>query len=307
VTSLRRSALVDVRGLTKGYGRLAALSGASLSVRQGEVLGLIGPNGSGKITLFECLAGVLPADAGPCASTGIRCRRAPVAHIFSMVPMRLRRGLHKPSDGRSISPSATSAGLRIGGTRSSIGWHWASSLARRSGPCRGERNRAVLAVGLLTPHPVLLIDEPFDGLDLRQSRDLAVTLRGHAAEGRTLFLSVHQISDAARLCDRFVLLSAGVGRGEGTLDELAALVKGPLPPAKTRDLEEIVLALTKRSLPVAARQGVARADGFARLVGDAAADWSAGRCVLHQRGADLRRIEVAWAARPRVLAKRSLR
>jgi ABC-2 type transport system ATP-binding protein len=109
---------------------------------------------------------------------------------------------------------------------------------------KGERKRAVLAIGLLTPHPVLMIDEPFDGLDLRQTRDLAATLRAHAADGRTLLLSVHQIADAARLCDRFVLLSAGVIRGEGTLDELAALAKRPVSANPAQDLEEIVLALT---------------------------------------------------------------
>src|SRR6185436_9096760 len=72
---------------------------------------------------------------------------------------------------------------------------------------KGERKRALLALGLLTPQPVLLVDEPFDGLDLKQSREAAAALRAGAARGRTLFLSIHQIADAARLCDRFVLLS----------------------------------------------------------------------------------------------------
>ena len=62
---------------------------------------------------------------------------------------------------------------------------------------------------MLTPHPLLLTDEPFDGLDLRQTREVGAALRAHAAGGRTLFLSIHQISDAARVCDRFVLLSGG--------------------------------------------------------------------------------------------------
>jgi ABC-type multidrug transport system ATPase subunit len=102
---------------------------------------------------------------------------------------------------------------------------------------KGQRKRALLAIGLVTPHPVLLADEPFDGLDLRQTREVAQTLRDHSATGRTLVLSIHQIADAARVCDRFVLLSGGVTRGEGTLDELSAL-------AGAHDLEEIFLALT---------------------------------------------------------------
>jgi ABC-2 type transport system ATP-binding protein len=105
---------------------------------------------------------------------------------------------------------------------------------------KGQRTRAVLAVGLLTPHPVLLADEPFDGLDLRQTRDVSAALRAYAAGGRTLFLSIHQIGDAARVCDRFVLLSGGRVCAEGTTAELARLVNAPRSP----NLEELFLALT---------------------------------------------------------------
>ena len=88
---------------------------------------------------------------------------------------------------------------------------------------KGQRKRVGLAIGMLTPQPVLLADEPFDGLDLRQSREAAAALRAHAADGRTLVLSIHQIVDAARVCDRFVLLSSGRVCGEGAPNELAAL------------------------------------------------------------------------------------
>jgi len=98
---------------------------------------------------------------------------------------------------------------------------------------KGQRKRALLAVGMLTPHPLLLCDEPFDGLDLRQTREIGAALREHAATGRTLFLSIHQIADAARICDRFVLLSAGRVCAEGTVDELAhrAHLAHPAHPA----------------------------------------------------------------------------
>ena len=92
---------------------------------------------------------------------------------------------------------------------------------------KGQRKRAVLAIGWLTPQPLLLVDEPFDGLDLRQTREVGGALRRHAASGRTLFLSIHQIGDAARVCDRFVLLSNGRVRGSGTRDELCAQVRRP--------------------------------------------------------------------------------
>jgi len=113
--------------------------------------------------------------------------------------------------------------------------------ARMGTLSKGERKRALLAIGLLTPQPILLVDEPFDGLDLRQSRELAATLRSHAVRGRTLVLSIHQIAEAARLCDRFVLLNAGRVRAEGTLADLEAQAA---VPRAAGDLEEVFLALT---------------------------------------------------------------
>ena len=98
-------------------------------------------------------------------------------------------------------------------------------------------------LALLTPASLLLIDEPFEGLDLRQSREIAAALRAEAASGRTLFLSIHQMADAARVCDRFVLLSGGVVKGAGTLEELSATAASH-GQSGARDLEEVFLALT---------------------------------------------------------------
>ena len=100
----------------------------------------------------------------------------------------------------------------------------------------------LLALGLLTPHPLLLLDEPFDGLDFRQTRDVMALLRTVPARGRTLFVSIHQLVDAARMCDRLVLLSRGRVVGEGTLPEL----RDPRRPGRRarRGLEEVFLALT---------------------------------------------------------------
>jgi ABC-2 type transport system ATP-binding protein len=109
---------------------------------------------------------------------------------------------------------------------------------------KGQRKRALLAVGLLTPQPLLLIDEPFDGLDLRQIREAVETLRWCSSNGRTLFLSVHQIADAARICHRFVLLNGGRVCAEGSAQELTDLAAHRTGKTNPGDFEEVFLALT---------------------------------------------------------------
>ena len=104
---------------------------------------------------------------------------------------------------------------------------------------KGQGKRVLIALGLLTPHPFLLLDEPFDGLDLRQVRDVAALLRAHAARGRGLVLSIHQLTDAARTCDDLVLLDAGRTVAMGTLEELRQRSGRPVG-----DIEEVFLALT---------------------------------------------------------------
>jgi ABC-2 type transport system ATP-binding protein len=104
---------------------------------------------------------------------------------------------------------------------------------------KGYRRRLLLAVGLLAPRPVLLMDEPFDGFDLRQTREVMGLLRDEALHGRTLVLSIHQLGDARRICDRLVLLSAGRVVGTGTEAELVAAARLPMGS----DLEEVFLAL----------------------------------------------------------------
>ena len=238
--------MLHVADLTKRYGRLTALSEVSFSIRPGEVLGLIGPNGSGKTTLFECLGGVLPADAGRVLRDGRALSSEERATTVFYLPdaitpwpaqtVRWALGFVTGFFGTTNDERRTTNDVV---TEFDLEPLLDSPMGTLS---KGQRKRALLAIGLLTPQPILLADEPFDGLDLRQSRDVARTLRAHAAAGRTLVLSIHQITDAARVCDRFVLLSGGRVRGEGTFDELSAVAAAHGVPSA--DLEEVFLALT---------------------------------------------------------------
>jgi ABC-type multidrug transport system ATPase subunit len=234
------SELLTVQGITKHFNHRPVLDDVSFSVRSGEVLGLIGPNGSGKTTLFECLAGLMPANAGTiwANNKGLSpaYRKEALFYLPDAIspwpdqPVRWVLSFFKKLYERSeLDASTLVEPLRLEELMNAP----LGSLSK------GERKRVLLALGLLTPQPLLMLDEPFDGLDLRQTRDVMTLLKTHAATGRTLLLSIHQLVDAGRVCDRLVLLSAGRVVGEGTLPELQA--KAHLPEA---GVEEIFLALT---------------------------------------------------------------
>ena len=222
--------LVEVRHLSKRFGSLAALDGVSFDIRAGEVLGLLGPNGAGKSTLFDCLAGIQPRDAGTITPT----------ELFYL-PDAIAPWPAQPL-GWALDFALDFYGGRRADKPGLIEQLGLQSFLRQpiGALSKGQRKRGLLALALLTPQPLLLIDEPLDGLDLRQMREVAAVLRAHAARGRTLFLSIHQIGDAARFCDRFVLLSEGRVRGEGTVEELAARAGR----RADESLEEVFLALT---------------------------------------------------------------
>ena len=232
--------LLQVTALTKRYGDQVALADIALTVRAGEILGLIGPNGAGKTTLLEALAGVLPADAAD-----LRWRDAPLP------PARRRDVLFYLPDG--LRPYHEQPVARVlaffGGVYRRSPAHLAGVVAavglapvlakRVHALSKGYSRRLMLAVGLLTPQPLLLMDEPFDGFDLRQTREIMGVLRQCAAAGRTLVLAIHQLPDAERVCDRFVLLAEGRVCGAGTLDDLRTRTQLP-----AGSLEEVFLALT---------------------------------------------------------------
>jgi len=232
--------LLNVEGLTKQFGARRVLSDVSFSVGSGEVLGLIGPNGAGKTTVLECLAGLLPSNSGSLAYGGRNLSLTDRKDALFYVPDGILPWAQQTVNwvltffeklySRAPEKLAALAGpLRLEEVR----------RARLATLSKGERKRVLLAVGLLTPQPLLLLDEPFDGLDLRQTRDVMSLLKTESATGRKRLVSIHQLNDAARVCDRLVLLNAGRCVAEGTLSELKT-------QAKLTDggLEEIFLALT---------------------------------------------------------------
>ena len=232
--------LMQLAGLAKRFGDQHALSDISFTVNAGEVLGLIGPNGAGKTTLMQAIAGTLPTDAGQILWRGtplpLPRRReflfylpdgvrpwedqyvARVTEFFAAIYDRSQAFLAETIHALGLAPVLRKRVVELS---------------------KGYARRLLLALALLTPQPLPLMDEPFDGFDLRQTRDIMNVLREVAGAGRTLVFAIHQLRDAARVCDRFVLLAEGRVRGVGTLAQLRAQAGTP-----ASDLEDVFLALT---------------------------------------------------------------
>jgi len=226
--------------LSKHYGEEAAIAGVTFSAAAGEVLGIVGPNGAGKTTLLEATAGLVGADSGAVFWLG-----------DALPPSRRKAAMFYLPDG--VKPYQDRFTFEVLTFFGSVYRRSASDLAsaiaslglkpvlrkRVSALSKGYNRRLLLAIGLLTPHRVLLMDEPFDGFDLRQTRNIVAVVRNAAGAGRTFILAIHQLADAERVCDRFILLAGGQVRGIGTLHELRTQTGIP-----AGSLEEIFLALT---------------------------------------------------------------
>jgi ABC-2 type transport system ATP-binding protein len=227
--------LLRIEGMSVRRRGRALLDDVSFAAQRGEIVGVIGPNGAGKTTLFEAIAGFLPEARGRVffEERALQPRNSALFYLPDGIrPWRQQRVgwcldffarlFDRRRDGEAM------AALQLG-----------PLLAQRAGSLsKGEAKRVALALALGTPQPLLLLDEPFDGLDFRQARGAMALLRSRAAAGRTLVLSIHQLVDAARVCDRFLLLDHGRAIAEGDLAELRARAGTP-----DASLEEVFLAL----------------------------------------------------------------
>lgn len=210
-------------GLSARRGNRDVLEHVSFTVHANEILGVIGPNGAGKTTLFECVAGLLPRRSGT-----IR------GESFFYVPDAIRPWPDQTVRW-TLDLCAAMFNRKVDSTL--IDDLDLRHLLRQEvkSLSKGEAKRLDVAIGLSAPHPIVFLDEPFDGLDLRQTRNLMDLFR---RSNRTLVLSIHQLTDAARVCDRFLLLDHGHSIAEGTLADLGG-----------GDLEEAFLARTAAQRP----------------------------------------------------------
>lgn len=215
-------AAVEVRGLTKTFGRVTAVRDLSFTAPAGKVTGFLGPNGSGKTTTLRVLLGLVRPSAGEALIGGVpygrlvrpRCRVGALLEATGFHPGRRARD--------HLRVLAVAGGMPDRRVDEVLGQVDLATVASRRVRefSLGMRQRLGLAAALLGDPEVLLLDEPANGLDPAGAAWLRGLLRSLASEGRTVVVASHVLSEVAQTVDHVVIVSAGQLRFAGPLGEI---------------------------------------------------------------------------------------
>jgi ABC-2 type transport system ATP-binding protein len=217
---------LEIDRISKRYGQVVALSDMTFDVRPGELFGFVGSNGAGKTTTMRIVLGVLAADAGEVRWDG-RPIDADVRRRIGYMPEE--RGLYpKMKVGEQLSYLAQLHGMSSrAARRAAESWATLLGVAGRLGDevqklSLGNQQRVQLAAALVHEPRILVLDEPFSGLDPVAVDVMSDVLRGKAAEGVPVVFSSHQLDLVERLCDRVGIVRNGTMVACGPVDELRA-------------------------------------------------------------------------------------
>jgi ABC-2 type transport system ATP-binding protein len=216
--------VLEIDRVSKRYARVQALQELSFEVRAGELFGFVGPNGAGKTTTMRIVLGVLAADAGEVRWGGEPITFATRRRIGYMPE---ERGLY-PSMGvtEQLVYLAELHGMRAGDARAaSARWLERLGLGDRGGEqlqklSQGNQQRVQLAAALLFSPDVLVLDEPFSGLDPVAVDVMSDVLREQADAGISVLFSSHQLELVEQLCDRVGIIRGGRMLAAGSVEEL---------------------------------------------------------------------------------------
>ena len=234
--------MITVSGLTKQYGGRTVVDDVSFTLEPGTVTGFLGPNGAGKTTTMRMITGLVPASAGSALVDGRPYAALP--NPGSVMGTLLDAGaVHPGRTGRThLRLLAAALGVpssRVEEVLELVGLSDAGGR-RISGYSLGMRQRLGIAGALLADPPVLMFDEPANGLDpegIRWMRDL---LRGHAARGGTVLLSSHLLGEVEHTVDRLLVIGQGRIVADGPV---ASLLGADGTVVRTVDAAPLVAAL----------------------------------------------------------------
>jgi ABC-2 type transport system ATP-binding protein len=216
--------MITARGLTKHYGRVAAVRDLTFTVRPGVVTGFLGPNGAGKSTTMRMLIGLDRPDAGRATVNGKPYQelRQPLREVGAMLEAR---SFHPGRSARAhLGALAVSNAIPERRVEEVLGLVGIEAVARRRAGkfSLGMAQRLGIAVALLGDPGIVILDEPVNGLDPEGIRWIRALLKSLAAEGRTVLISSHLINEVAATADELIVIGRGRLLAHTTVTELAA-------------------------------------------------------------------------------------
>jgi ABC-2 type transport system ATP-binding protein len=247
-------ATIEVRGPGKRFGPVLALDGMSFTVLPGQVTGFVGPNGAGKSTTMRVILGLDAPDAGTALIGGqnYRSLRRPLSHVGALL------------DASALQPSrsarnhllwlAHSQGLTAGRVDEVVAQSGLQAAIRRKagGYSLGMRQRLGIAAALLGDPPVLMLDEPFNGMDPEGIVWMRGFLRSLAAEGRAVLVSSHLMGELQDTADHLIVVGRGRVIADASVAELIAAVPGDRVSVRTTARTQAMAVLSSAGDKVAA-------------------------------------------------------
>ena len=258
--------VIEVEGLHKEYrklrgGRTVAVDGLDLAVPAGGVFGFLGPNGSGKTTTIRCLLGLVRPTSGTCTLLG-----ADVAHDLHRVIARVGSIVESPalfptfSGRRNLDLLAGTYGLGAALVEEAL--ETVGLADRAKDPVKnyslGMRQRLAIAAALLKDPDVLILDEPANGLDPAGIKEVRTLLRRIGDDGRTVFVSSHQLSEVRQVCDHVAILARGRCVAAGSVDEVLSRDRSAAMLVRTSDPTAAAAALSGSGMQAVVERDVVR-------------------------------------------------
>ena len=236
--------MIEVKGLVKVYGTKRAVDGVSFTVKRGEILGFLGPNGAGKSTTMKLITGFVSPNAGTAIVDGHDVTREPVAvkrkvgYLPENAPaypeMTVEEFLAFIAETRGFRGEARAAAVDRAAELTHLTPVRRQTFETLS---KGYKQRVGLAQALLHDPPVLILDEPTDGLDPNQKNEVRALIKNMATE-KAVVLSTHILEEVEAICTRVIIISAG----KIVVDETPAQLQARQPGAR---LDEIFRTLTQ--------------------------------------------------------------
>lgn len=238
---------LEIKNLIGGYSRIPVLKGISFQVKPGELVGLIGLNGAGKSTTINHVIGLLRPFSGEITLNGINIQQDPVDYKkqIAYVPetpilydeLTLREHIELTIKAYSLNTEEAWIRarklLKTFRLDNKLDWFPANFS-------KGMKQKVMICCALMINAKLLIVDEPFYGLDPLAVHDLLELIEERKKAGTAVLMSTHVLDTAQRYCDRFVLLANGKVRARGTLDELRQKADKP-----DESLDDIYLSLAR--------------------------------------------------------------